>query len=336
MDRSVPVKAGKRVAPSGSSRARSGECDAPAVPAWARGLAAGVTDVENRSSNAVSGFECTTTITRGEDAALVSVSIDGVDEWTTESFAAASQALVRLSLEGLQGTGFEHPVRLWNFLPGICELIDGDLDRYRVFNVSRHREFERRFGEAALRAGSLPTASCVGHAGRSIAVHALGARGVARAVENPRQVPAYAYSNKYGPKPPSFSRAGIATFGSRRMLLIAGTASVLGEDSVHDGSLRAQCDETLVNLRAVAMAGRAAAGLAGVTEPEALVGLCATRVYYRHASDLAWLGDHLDPSLLGCREVEFVRADICRDELLVEIEAAIDLDAAHDRVGARG
>lgn len=321
---------------SKGGRVRVRSCDAPAVPAWARGLAAGEVFADDHRSEVMPGLEASMTITRGADAALVSVSIDGVDDWTHESFHNASRALVRLSLEGLQGTGFEHPVRLWNFLPGICELIDGDLDRYRVFNMARHREFEQRFGTAALRDGSLPTASCVGHAGRSIAVHALGAREASRAVENPRQVPAYAYSNKYGPKPPSFSRAGIASFGSRRMLLIAGTASVLGEDSVHDGSLREQCDETLVNLRAVAMSGKQAAGSVGVPESSALNGLCATRVYYRHADHLSWLRENLDRTLLGCRDIEFVQADICRDELLVEIEAAIDLDSVRDGIGARG
>lgn len=336
MDPSVPVQAGKRVAVGEGSCSHRDACDAPAVPAWARFLAAGEVPVQDCVAEVVSGFDVRTTMTRGVDATLVSVSIDGVEEWTPESFHAASQALVGRSLDGLRGTGFEQPVRLWNFLPGICELIDRDLDRYRVFNMARHREFERRFGAAALRDGSLPTASCVGHAGRSIAVHALGARCTSRAVENPRQVPAYAYSNKYGPKPPSFSRAGIASFGFRRILLIAGTASVVGEDSVHVGSLRAQCDETLVNLRAVAMSGRKALGCAGTAESDALAGLIATRVYHRRSSDLAWLRDNLDGSLVGCREVEFVKADICRDELLVEIEAAIDLSADRGGVGARG
>lgn len=336
MDRSVPAEAGKSVTMSKGGRVRVRSCDAPTVPAWARGLAPDEASADDHTSEVMPGLEASMTITRGADAALVSVSIDGVDEWSPESFHNASRALVRLSLEGLLGTGFEHAVRLWNFLPGICELIEGDLDRYRVFNIARHREFEQRFGTAALRDGSLPTASCVGHAGRSIAVHALGAREASRAVENPRQVPAYSYSNKYGPKPPSFSRAGIASFGSRRMLLIAGTASVLGEDSVHDGSLRAQCDETLVNLRAVAVAGKKAAGLSGTSDLNALNGLCATRVYHRRSSDLAWLSDNLDGSLVGGREVEFVRADVCRDELLVEIEAAIDLSADRGGIGARG
>lgn len=330
------MKAGVRVAMSEGGRSPARASDAPAVPAWAQRLATGEVVVDGRRSAVTAGLAATTTTIRGADAALVSVSIDGVDEWKPDSFLAASQALVRQSLEGLRGTGFEHPVRLWNFLPGICELIDGDLDRYRVFNVARHREFERQFGAASLRNGSLPTASCVGHAGRSIAVHALGAREASRAVENPRQVPAYAYSTKYGPKPPSFSRAGVASFGSRRMLLIAGTASVLGEDSVHDGALRAQCDETLVNLRAIANAGRTAGGLAETSPEHAMNGLLATRVYCRRANDLSWLRDNLDRSLVRCGEIEFVRADICRDELLVEIEAAIDLDAALGGIGARG
>lgn len=335
MGRPVPAQPESRIVRSEVNSSVTVGCDAPAVPAWARELAAGEASASCVVAGVATGFDVNTTITRGRDATLVSVSIDGVDSWTAESFLAASQALVQSSLEGLRGTGFELPARLWNFLPGICEPLGDGLDRYRVFNVARHREFERAFGATALRDGTLPTASCVGHSARSIAVHALGSRHAASAVENPRQIPAYAYSNKYGPKPPSFSRACVANFGCRRMLLVAGTASVLGEDSVHDGSLQAQCDETLTNLRAVAANGKIAAGHAEEAITQSLDGLCASRVYYRRAADLSWLKKNLHSSLLACREVEFVRADICRDELLVEIEAALDLGTARDGVGAR-
>jgi enamine deaminase RidA (YjgF/YER057c/UK114 family) len=73
---------------------------------------------------------------------------------------------------------------------------------------------------------------------------------------NPRHydVSSGVHAIKYGPMPPSFSRATIAVLGDRRLLLIGGTASIVGEDSTHIGDVSAQLDETLHNLAALVSA----------------------------------------------------------------------------------
>src|SRR5687768_13578564 len=51
--------------------------------------------------------------------------------------------------EALRSSG-HHPVRFWNFVPGIHADMGGGRDRYMVFNAGRYAAFERWFGQAAL------------------------------------------------------------------------------------------------------------------------------------------------------------------------------------------
>src|SRR5690606_37752412 len=106
-----------------------------------------------------------------------------------------------------------------------------------------------------------------------------------RPVENPRQRPAYRYSQRYGPASPSFARATELTLGrrGRRALLVGGTAAVRGEDSVHEGDLDGQFEETVANLRALLVA-------ADTEQPPAadpLQRFTSVRVYHRE-------GEHED------------------------------------------
>ena len=106
-------------------------------------------------------------------------------------------------------------------------------------------------------------------------------------------------------------------------------ASVRGEESLHIGSLELQLRETLVNLRAVVFAGMRAAGDVECTESATpLKNILATRVYFRRNEDLEWLERNLPAELVKDAEVEFVQADICREELLVEIEIIVDVTCA--------
>lgn len=305
------------------------ESDAPPVPAWALALVNGpqtTTRVAMPPAGGVATEWGNVQVRTGGEAALVSVTLDSTARWDSPAIGANIQEMIRLSLDGLRGTPFVEPVRLWNFLPGICEPVADGLDRYRVFNMARHRAFEAWFGAGALSSGLLPTASCVGHHGSTIAVHALGAVRAATPVENPRQIPAFAYSKKFGPRPPCFSRAGLATLGGQRVLMVAGTASIIGEESMHGDSLALQFGETLVNLEAIIAEGRRVHG--GASGTAAFEGVRAVRVYYRRTADLAWLRERMPREWAENGNVEFVHADICRDELLVEIEMVVDVGRA--------
>ena len=109
---------------------------------------------------------------------------------------------------------------------------------------------------------------------------------------------------------PTFARATVAADGT---LLISGTASIVGHSSVHDDNTIAQLDETLRNLSAL----RALA----TTAPAART---LFKVYVRDAAHADSIATRLRcsvPAKFQPCEVIYLAADICRRELLVEIEA---------------
>jgi len=306
----------------------------PSAPRWATELAGGPATTSwlhfpsprGSATGSDSPSGCATEIRTGAEIALVTTRLESIGGHDRESLGTLLEAFILESLETLATTAFPHPVRVWNFLPGISDTVADGLDRYQVFNIARHRAFVRFFGHSAVVAGRIPTASCVGHSGNALVTCTLGAASPGVPIENPLQVPAFAYSTKFGPKPPCFARAALTRLGSRRLLLVAGTASIRGEDSTHPRSLPDQLAETVSNLRAVVAQGRAAAGLPSTVADGPLTGVTAARVYYRNPDDLPPIKRGLPPELANVADVEFVRADICREELLVEIEIVVDVD----------
>jgi enamine deaminase RidA (YjgF/YER057c/UK114 family) len=139
-------------------------------------------------------------------------------------------------------------------------------------------------------------------------------------VENPRQVSAYRYPETYGPRSPTFSRAALADVGNGDVaLFISGTASIVGHETVHQGDVLEQTRETLRNLEAVI-----AAANSQVTATFSLAMLDCV-VYVRHPSDTDAVRSVLENALGAnapmIRHAVYLEADICRSDLLVEIEA---------------
>ncbi|HEX5243191.1 MAG TPA: hypothetical protein VFW23_07980, partial [Tepidisphaeraceae bacterium] len=158
---------------------------------------------------------------------------------TTELYLAIRGALVE--------TSTPHPVRFWNCLPGIHVPTGSDTDRYMTFNSGRFAAFEQWFGSAKELSVAVPSASAVGHHQEELVIHALACPKRGRAVCNPRQIAPYRYSRRFGPLPPCFARATMIDKPTP-MILVGGTASIRGEDSVHLGELAGQTHETFVNL----------------------------------------------------------------------------------------
>ena len=241
--------------------------------------------------------------------ALVSARLPRADGLDVTELRVATAAMYRAVRDTLAAAGAPHPVRIWNFIPGVHEILAEGLDRYQVFNMGRFDGFSEWLGGPDRFPDLLPTATGVGHAGHALAVFALGAAEPGRPVENPRQHPAFRYSRRYGPRPPCFARATRVRLHGAPCLLIGGTASVRGEDSMHEGSLHGQLDEMFENLRSL------------VGGPEGLDGIRDARVYHRRAADAQRIREEVSTRLNGLERVELVQADICRRELLVELEA---------------
>jgi chorismate lyase / 3-hydroxybenzoate synthase len=215
--------------------------------------------------------------------------------------------------------GFGHvPVRYWNFIPDINAEIDAGLERYMAFNVGRFHAFtEWRRADGGFDP-STATATGVGVQAPDLGVHCLSSAAGGQPVENPRQVSPSRYSSRYGPRPPCFARATRVGIHGTPMLLIGGTASIVGEVSMHAGDVGAQASEAIDNIEALI-------GNAAAPSPAPLDRLRDARVYVRESASAAQVRDILLDRCPALESIEFVHAQICRRELLVEIEGVADL-----------
>lgn len=215
--------------------------------------------------------------------------------------SAARAAYDRVIAEG-RAAGFPHLLRVWNHMSSINEDEDGE-ERYKRFCEGRYAAFEAAGYHLS---SDLPAASAVGMSGEGLAVYYLAAREPGVQVENPRQVEAYRYPPQYGPKSPSFSRATV--FGD--VVFVSGTASVVGHETAHPGDVDAQLAETLRNLETIMVR----AGARGVAD------LVAVKTYVRDPADYPRIASGLEAALPSTCSRIFLQSDICRADLLLEIE----------------
>lgn len=234
---------------------------------------------------------------------------------------AQLEAHARRLYDGLLHLTHGHAlVRVWNYVPAINEASVSGLENYRAFCRGRSLAFEGQFGTAFKR--HAPAASAVGCEGDTLAVVFAAHAGPAQHVENPRQVPAYDYPSEHGPRAPVFARASVVDLGEEMSaVFISGTAAICGHVTVAPGETMAQLECTLDNLREISRSCGLGADLAA--------GRAAARyfkVYLRHAADLAPVQARLEATLVRPEDcVVYLRSDICRRELNVEIEASLPL-----------
>ena len=238
--------------------------------------------------------------------------------------AQASRAAYVQLLQAVQRLGFGHLVRIWNYLPAINEG-EGDAERYRQFCLGR---FEA-FGQVG-RAPGYPAASALGLHAAPARIAVLAARHPATPVENPAQVSAFRYPREYGPASPSFSRASRLRTDAGELLFVSGTAAITGHVSLHPGDAAAQLLASLANIEIVVATAVGVQGLfsarPGVQASGALPA-AQLRVYVRMPQDLPALRSAFAAQVQLPCSVEWLHADVCRRELLVEVEAAFCLPA---------
>jgi chorismate lyase/3-hydroxybenzoate synthase len=218
--------------------------------------------------------------------------------------------------------GYPHLLRVWNYFPHINREPDG-LTRYQRFCVGRHQALAEGLPDFPR---TLPAGTAVGTMSGSLKIHFLAARQPGTHVENPRQVSAYEYPRVYGPRSPSFARATLRPSISGAHLLIAGTASVVGHVSEHIGEPHQQTLEILHNLNAL------------ITHTEQLHGVtrgqwyeqALFKIYIRHPEHFAMVSDILKEQLPSHTQVLYLQGEMCRSELLLEIEGILGQEKTID------
>ena len=239
--------------------------------------------------------------------------VDPGADCDSEALLRATTSAYREIFAVLQQTEHRHLIRIWNYLPEINREADGD-ERYRHFNSARQLAF-RRSGRAAL--STAPAASALGSpAGSPISIYFLAARQPPKMIENPRQTSAYHYPPKFGRHSPMFSRACVLSESAGTNLFVSGTASIVGHETIHQGDVAAQTRETMANINALLEEANRVVG-----SPRYCLDSLKFKVYVRQPSDLGAIEAALAGSLRPATPVVYLQADVCREDLLVEIEA---------------
>lgn len=238
-----------------------------------------------------------------------------------DAFRSIEERLAR------RGCRLEDVVRTWFYLGNINESENGEI-RYKQLNSARDEVYrERRFVAERLPSGwnapVFPASTGVGADGDGLSFSCLAVAGerpglTVFPLENPQQTPAYEYDARFGDKSPKFARAMTLLDGGRALTFISGTASITTADSKHRDDIERQTRQTLDNIAALVSAdnfSRHDFPDLGATLDDLL---CA-RVYLKRAGDFERVSA-ICRERLGSLPVAYLICDICRPELLVEIE----------------
>jgi enamine deaminase RidA (YjgF/YER057c/UK114 family) len=248
-------------------------------------------------------------------------SLPGVHEQMTDGLRRMRAALLKA------GTDFQHVVRTWFYLGGITEP-QGDVQRYQELNRARADYYrDIRFCCSLLKAnvprGVYPASTGIGMAGAGLVLSSLAVETKRPDVfllplENPQQTPAYAYHPKYSTQSPKFSRAIALVLGDYVTTWISGTASIVNSESRHPADIEKQTEQTIDNIERLISPENFA--LHRVRGGGARLGdMAKIRVYLKRAEDLARCKAVCDRRF-GSVPAIYATSDVCRPELLVEIE----------------
>jgi len=231
----------------------------------------------------------------------------------SDSLRRVTQEAVRDIFRVLDRLGYPHLLRVWNYFPRI-NLETAQIERYRQFNIGRQEGYEA-CGRSLT--SNVPAACALGSVAGPLVVYFFAVRTPPLVIENPRQASAYNYPQQYGPRSPTFSRAVVSSIGEQDLLFVSGTASILGHRTVHAGDVAAQTRESLANIDAVVTAANAVA-----SRNKFAMEHLNFKVYVRNPSDLERVRSELRRSVGNSAHVLYLQADICRSDLLMEIEAS--------------
>ena len=221
-----------------------------------------------------------------------------------------SNEVFRLLADVLRREGFpvNSIIRQWNYIEQITRF-DGTDQHYQMFNNSRSEFYSKADWN-----NGYPAATGIGANLGGILVDVDAAVFTspgcfATPIDNKLQIAAHAYSEEVlevaGKKKttPKFERAKSMTFDGRRIVYISGTAAIRGEETLIGVGLERQLHITMENI----------AQLTGNARLKMLRVYLKEKSFYEEAHRLLEAYELNIP-------ISYMWADVCRDELLIEIE----------------
>lgn len=250
-------------------------------------------------------------------------------ETTATGVYDRSLDMFRRASEGLAARGFSYDqvIRTWLYLGDIVGA-EGETQRYKELNRAR-TDFYRdiRFGTNLVPPGwdrtVYPGSTGIGTEGRDVVMSSMALISyrkdlVLLPLENPQQTSAFDYSRNFGPKSPKFARAMAIVAGDLATIFVSGTASITRSETQFIDDVEGQTHQTLDNIAALISAENFQQhGMTGLGSTLDDLGLA--RVYIKRQEDYAKTKAVCE-SRLGELPTIYAVADVCRPELLVEIE----------------
>lgn len=199
-------------------------------------------------------------------------------------------------------------VRQWNYIEQITAL-DGNNQHYQTFNNARAAFYKKTAWPLGY-----PSATGIGTNLGGIlidfdAVLLNKPEDRIKPIDNKLQVAAHAYSEQVlkqasdKKETPKFERAKSLTIAGKELIYVSGTAAIRGEESLKNVGVEQQLLITMENI----------AELIGGAKPAML------RVYLKEKDDFSIVENRLQKIYPGL-PISYMWADVCRDELLIEIE----------------
>lgn len=239
-------------------------------------------------------------------------------DYCQTELAMRTQTAYRQIFAACESHNYPFLIRMWNVFPGINQIDETGMERYRAFCQGRALAFlEGRHAEL-----QLPAGTGVGSNSGPVSLVFMASRQQSGInLENPQQMPAYHYPRQYGPKSPSFARATQVTRPGGTVIYVSGTSSIRGHETVFSGDIEKQTRTTLNNINV--LVGSKNLSRFGIEGHASVRELNHVKVYIRHAQHAkavqALCEDYLNPKA----QVIYVGAQLCRADLLVEIEGMV-------------
>jgi enamine deaminase RidA (YjgF/YER057c/UK114 family) len=248
-----------------------------------------------------------------------------MDDTRKAANAAFDMVVEILSRENLT---LNHLVRQWNFIGNILEMKEG-FQNYQIFNEVRS-EYYKKYRTIS----GFPAATGVGMKYGGVFLDFCAVKSddaiKLKAINNPNQINAYEYGQQVlkglisdgisVKHPPQFERALLMINKTANTLFISGTASIIGQETIGKGDINEQTLVTIENIMKLADAERIIK-LTG--NPVLMPGrFYLLRVYIKKQEDFNAVKNICTEHFPEAPAI-FIEADICRDDLLTEIEAEV-------------
>ena len=112
------------------------------------------------------------------------------------------------------------------------------------------------------------------------------------------------------------------TIGSRNYIYVSGTASILGEKTVHEGDVEKQTLTTIENIKR--LFSRENQEKLGLDFDMDEIQFSHLRVYVKYKEDIPAV-EKVCEAELNSKSSLYLVSDVCRENLLVEIEGVFNL-----------